>query len=130
MADISVAILGLGRLGTSFGLALERYNAAESSKNHFTITGYDSNSRNRNAAKKQGAIAQATGSVINAAEDKDLVIVAVPYAETRRTFRDIAGRITSRRSCARPCAAKSPVNVLGCGILQRRCASGWRNSRY
>jgi prephenate dehydrogenase len=90
MAEISVAILGLGRLGASFGLALDRYNNAEGSKNRFEMVGYDSVPATRDAAKKLGAVPNVTASLVRAVADKDLVIVAVPYAETRRTFRDIA----------------------------------------
>ncbi len=95
MADISVAILGLGRLGASFGLALDRYNNAEGSKNHFEVVGYDSIPANRNAAKKLGAVPSVTASLVGAVAEKDLVVVAVPYAETRRTFREMAETLRS-----------------------------------
>lgn len=93
MAEISVAILGLGRLGASFGLALARYNNAERAKNHFAVVGYDTLPHNRDAAKKLGAVPSATASLTGAVSEKDLVIVAVPYAETRRTFREMAAAL-------------------------------------
>jgi prephenate dehydrogenase len=93
MADISVAILGLGRLGASLGLALDRYNKADGAKNHFEVVGYDSISYIRNTAKNLGAVASVTSSLVGAVEEKDLVIVTVPYAETRRTLRDIAASL-------------------------------------
>jgi prephenate dehydrogenase len=93
MAEISVAILGLGRLGGSVGLALARYNAEPDAKNHFDITGFDSHPSIRTEAKKLGAIPTTIASLITAVEDKDVIVMALPYAETRRTFREMAARL-------------------------------------
>ncbi len=90
MADLSVAILGLGRLGTSAGLALKRYNAAPRASNHFTVTGHDMIGALERTAKDLGAIDQAAGSARAAVTDKDLVLLAVPYAEFKRTLQEIA----------------------------------------
>lgn len=90
MADISVGIIGLGRLGASVGLALKRYNDRSDANNHFSIVGADPISSVEKTAKAKGAIDKVVNSVLTAAENQDIVVIATPYAETRQTFRNIA----------------------------------------
>jgi len=89
MAEVSVAILGLGRLGTSIGLALKRYN--EQGKQHqFKISGYDGTSSTAKSAQKIGAIDNIAGRPEMAAKDKDIVVMALPYAEVEVAYDFIA----------------------------------------
>ena len=90
MADLAVAILGLGRLGTSAGLALKRYNDMPRASNHFTVTGHDMLGPLERTAKTLGAVDQTTASARAAVTGKDMVLLAVPYAEFKRTLQDIA----------------------------------------
>lgn len=93
MAELSVAILGLGRLGASVGLALKRYNEQPESTNHFTIVGNDRIGGLERTAKQLGALDDTAATARAAVQDKDLIVLAVPYAETRETLREIAGHL-------------------------------------
>ena len=93
MANLSIAIIGLGRLGASVGMALHAYNAREDATNHFTVTGVEPNTRLAKAAKDKNAVEKVTANVRAAVKDQDLVVLAQPYAEVENTFRDIAGAL-------------------------------------
>ena len=89
MAEVSVAILGLGRLGTSIGLALKRYN--DQGKQHqFKISGYDGTSSIAKNAQKIGAVDTTFGRPEMAAKDKDIVVIALPYADVESAYDFIA----------------------------------------
>jgi prephenate dehydrogenase len=91
MAELSVAILGLGRLGASVGLALKRYNDQPNVGNHFSIIGNDRIGSVERTAKKMGALDDVAATAREAVRDKDLVVLATPYAESHATLRDIVG---------------------------------------
>ncbi len=91
MADLSVAVIGLGRLGASVGMALSAYNTREDATNHFTVVGVEPNSRLAKTARDKGAVDKVVSGVHDAVRDRDLVVVAAPYAEIEDTYRDMAG---------------------------------------
>lgn len=93
MADLSIAIIGLGRLGASVGLALKRYQEQSKASNTFDVTGVDRLSAVERAAKQIGAVHRTEGSVAAAVQGKDLVVLAAPYAETQEIFQDVADGI-------------------------------------
>lgn len=90
MADISIAILGLGRVGASVGLALKRYNARPDAKHRFKITGFDNNPENVKAAQKLSATDDTVRQAFDAVRGRDIVVVAMPYAEVEATYKYIA----------------------------------------
>ncbi|NDJ62635.1 MAG: prephenate dehydrogenase [Chloroflexi bacterium] len=87
MTTISVAIIGLGRIGTSVGLALKRYNASKNSQQQFEITGFDTLNANLKNAKDTGAIDGSGRGVDATAEGKDIVVLALPYGEVEGALR-------------------------------------------
>lgn len=89
MADVAIGILGLNRIGTSIGLALKRYNA-QNREHQFTITGYDSTPDNVNKAKKLGALHETANKPEQVARGKDILIMAMPFADTEATYQYIA----------------------------------------
>jgi prephenate dehydrogenase len=88
MATIQVGILGLGRTGTSVGLALRRAQKANP-KQPFIIVGYDTDSRAMLAAQKMGAIDSSAGSISEATVNRQIIIMALPYADVREGYRQI-----------------------------------------
>lgn len=92
MADVSLSILGLGRLGTSVGLALKRYNAQNTGQT-FKITGYDSDVQRSKDAKRIGAVDAVKPRPAEAARDQDVVIMAMPYGEVYRAYDHISGAL-------------------------------------
>lgn len=85
MAEIQVAILGLGRLGASMGLALKRHTANGGAHN-FTITGYDAVAKNNKTAKDMGAVDQHKSRAAEAVRDKNIVFIAMPYGEVETVY--------------------------------------------
>ncbi len=94
MAEVSIAILGLGRVGTSVGLALKRHNM-QGKEHQFTITGYDGTSDNVKEAKTLGAIDESAGRPEIATQNKDIVLMALPYGEVRTAYEYIAPSLRS-----------------------------------
>lgn len=85
MGDVSVAILGLGRVGASIGLALKRYN--EQGKQHqFTISGYDNASSVAKTAQKMGAVDNASNRLDKVVADKDIIVMGLPYADVEAGY--------------------------------------------
>jgi len=87
---INVAILGLGRVGASVGLALARYSERKDARQKFEIVGFDPRSGVASAAEKRGAVQRTVRNVHDAVADKDIVFIALPYAEVETVFREIA----------------------------------------
>jgi prephenate dehydrogenase len=90
MAEISIAILGLGRIGTSIGMALKRYNKKNDATHRFTITGYTNNPEHIKTAQKQDAVHDIARNAGNAAAGRDIVLIAMPYAEIEGTYQYIS----------------------------------------
>lgn len=85
MADVTIAILGMKRLGTSVGLALKRYNRQEA-EHTFTVVGYDTNSDFVKAAQKFGALDKAENRPEQAVRGADIVVMAVPYGDVKTAY--------------------------------------------
>jgi prephenate dehydrogenase len=79
MATITVGILGLGRLGASFGLALKRYAKTTGAQHQFVINGYDELSSAGKEALKMEAIDHDVRSAITAVSKADVVILSARY---------------------------------------------------
>lgn len=90
MADVNVTILGLERLGTSFGLALKRYMAQDGAKHKFTITGFDERSYNEKTARKRGAIDNTARRPVGAVENAHIVLLTEPYFTTETRLQEIS----------------------------------------
>lgn len=95
MAELSVAILGLGRVGTSLGMALHRYNAQPEPSNHFTIDGYDASSNARKAAEALGAFDTLRGNIRQTVAEKPLVINTLPLSQSQVAFELMGEALTS-----------------------------------
>lgn len=86
-----VAIIGLGLIGGSWGLALRQWAKSEEGKStRLEIIGFDAKGRQRSTAEKQGVCDRTTDSPMDAVKGADIVIVATPPMAVRETFEDIA----------------------------------------
>jgi prephenate dehydrogenase len=83
--------LGLNRIGTSIGLALKQYNQRPNAKHQFKITGYSGRSEHVKTAQKLGAIDQVAGQPFDAVRGRDIVVIAMPYAEVEGVYQSITG---------------------------------------
>lgn len=79
MAAITLAIIGLQRMGTSFGLAVKRYMKTPNVEHQFTIIGSDESVDAVRAAHKSEAIDQEARTPAAAVAKADLVILATRY---------------------------------------------------
>lgn len=84
MADkLHVAIVGLGLVGQSIGLALRRY------PDKVTVVGHDPSPELSSKAKRAGAVERAEWNLINAIRDADRIVLALPLNEIRFTLESI-----------------------------------------
>lgn len=91
MPEVAVAILGLNRIGTSIGLALKQYNQRATAKHQFKITGYSGRSEHVKTAQKLGAIDQVASQPFDAVRGRDIVVMAMPYADIDAAYQAIGG---------------------------------------
>jgi prephenate dehydrogenase len=81
---VQIAILGLGQIGSSIGLALA------SAKGQVFRIGHDRDQDIARAALKAGTVDKITLSLPDAVENSDVVIVAVPVEDTRMVLETVA----------------------------------------
>ncbi|MCC6177171.1 MAG: prephenate dehydrogenase [Chloroflexi bacterium] len=79
-----VTIVGTGMLGASLGLALKRLTPAPH------VVGCDLSGDARREAMRVRAVDRATGNIVDAVREADLVVVATPVRATELVFREIA----------------------------------------
>ncbi len=84
-----VVIIGLGLIGGSIGLALNRWSSANNNALH--ITGFDDDMDKQSRAKRIGAVNDTQWSLTAAIEDADVVIVATPVGAMKDVFENIGG---------------------------------------
>ena len=86
MANVSVGILGLGRIGASMALALKRYSASKDAHHIFDVVVSDSRAGVREEAQKMGIAQRIERNLFDAAENRDIVVFALPYAEVKAAY--------------------------------------------
>ncbi len=106
MANVNVTILGMNRLGTSFGLAIRALNGKPDHKHTFVVAGCDKRAENVRKAAERGALDAQHLDFVTAVRDADLVISCVPYSETEAVLKLIGG------------ALKAGAVVLDCAPLK------------
>jgi prephenate dehydrogenase len=89
MTTINVSILGLGLIGTSVGLALKRNNARKDARQQFSIVGFDTDDSSAETARKKGAVDSLARNPADAAANKDIVVLSLPYGEVQGAYRAI-----------------------------------------
>jgi prephenate dehydrogenase len=90
MATVSVGILGLGRVGASVALALRRYNERKDAQHQFEITPADLRAGIREDAAKVGLGDKIERDVFRAAQNRDVVVLALPYADVQAAYKNIS----------------------------------------
>jgi len=82
-----VAILGLGLIGGSIGLALHKAKVAQQ------VVGYDLGKGVMNQARKVGAIDQPYSALADAVRGSELIILATPVGAMKALLQDIASAV-------------------------------------
>ncbi len=88
---IRIAIIGLGLIGTSLGMALRNADPKESPIGHVTITGFDRDPKVTREARGRLAIDREARTLAEAVHDAQIVVVATPV----RAIRDVFGELAS-----------------------------------
>lgn len=83
-----VAIIGLGLIGGSIGLALHKAKAAQQ------VVGYDLGKGVSNQARKVGAIDQPFATLADAVRGADLVVLATPVGAMRALLQELSTTVT------------------------------------
>jgi prephenate dehydrogenase len=103
MSKPRIAIVGLGLIGSSIGLALSR------EQRDFEIVGHDKSNTAASQAKKLGAVDKVEWNLINACEGAGLVILALPLGAIRETMQALAGELATGAVVLDTATVKAPV---------------------
>ncbi|MFC7365624.1 MULTISPECIES: prephenate dehydrogenase [Bhargavaea] len=83
MSELKAAIIGLGLIGGSLALAIQRHG-------NVTVTGFDADPVTLREAQTLGVIHHSAGSAAEAAEGCDYIFFATPVNETVRMLKEAA----------------------------------------
>jgi prephenate dehydrogenase len=86
---ISVTIIGLGRIGASIGLALQRYNQKGNTPHTFDVVGVEDRPGVLKEAEEKKVVGKTARNIYSAVQNRDIIVLALPYAEVRRTYQAI-----------------------------------------
>jgi prephenate dehydrogenase len=100
-----LAIIGLGLIGTSMGLALKRAEPVDTE-----IVGFDRDVDNAVVAHKMGAVPTISPSLREAVTDATMVIVATPIISIRGVFEEMAPHL--RQSAVVTDVASTKADVM------------------
>ncbi|MCC7354621.1 MAG: prephenate dehydrogenase [Anaerolineae bacterium] len=103
MAKPRITIVGLGLVGTSFGLALRRM------KGEFELVGHDRDPGAANLAKQRGALDRTEWNLPRACEGASLIILALPLGEMRKSLQAIAPDLAPGTVITDTANLKTPV---------------------
>lgn len=92
MAELTVAILGLDRLGASIALRLRTY-AQKGGQHHFELIGYDSREDYEKPARKLKVFNKVERRPQAAVASADLVIMNLPYEDLRAGYELVASAL-------------------------------------
>jgi prephenate dehydrogenase len=92
---IRVGLLGLGRLGASFGLAVREASRLKDARQQFHVLGYDTDAAQASAAQAMGAVDALAGRAAEAAAERDVLVMTLPYGEVQGAYAAIAPAVRS-----------------------------------
>ncbi|MCS6870709.1 MAG: prephenate dehydrogenase/arogenate dehydrogenase family protein [Anaerolineae bacterium] len=93
MANVNVTVLGMNRLGTSFGLAIRALNGKPDHRHTFKVTGCDRRAENVRKAAELGALDAQQLDFVAAVRNADIVLLCVPYSETEDVLKLVGGAL-------------------------------------
>ncbi len=93
MANVTVTVLGLGRIGASVALALRRYSERKDARHTFEVTCTDMRSGVREDATKVGLGDKIERDLFSSTARRDIVVLALPLAEVQDAYKSIASEL-------------------------------------
>jgi len=115
MSFSHVAIIGLGLLGGSIGLAVRQHLPA------VRTTGYDSDPQVRERARERGLVETICESAVEAVTGADLVILCVPVGAMEDAGREIADALTPGAVVSDVGSSKQTVSKALASALPGHC---------
>lgn len=103
MSEFTITVIGAGVIGTSMGLALKQ------SQKPPRLLVHDKELLNGQAAVKQKAFDKAEWNLVNACEQADMIILAIPLNGIRATLEAIAPYLKQGVTITDTASTKSPV---------------------
>ncbi len=117
---MKVAIIGLGLIGGSWGLALREWAKTEEGRAaQLEVVGFDAKGKQRSLAEKMGVCHRYTNTPMDAVEGAQVVIVATPVMAVRETFEDIAEHLAPGAIVTDVCSTKRQVMDWAKELLPR-----------
>ena len=104
-----VAVLGLGLIGTSIGLGLRRWAAAQSGAAPVQVIGYDADLNRQRQAHSMKAIDIEARDLPSAVRTADLVILAVPVGALSEMMQDCAPHLKAGATITDVASTKAAV---------------------
>ncbi len=92
MANLTVAILGLDRLGASIALRLQTY-VEKGGQHRFELIGYDSREDFEKPARKLKVFDKVERKAYTAVESADLIVMNLPYEDLRAGYELVAASL-------------------------------------
>lgn len=105
MPDLQVTIVGLGVIGGSIGLALQKTDL------NLQITGHDKEPLNARQAQKLGCVHKTDWNLISACDQADLVILALPLSGIEETLRAIGSEVKPGCVITDTATVKAPLDA-------------------
>ena len=112
---INITLLGLGRMGTSIGLALGR------KPGQFERTGFDWRKANAAHALKLSAIDRVEDNLADSVKRSQVIFMAVPMHRVRETLQGIAAEVRDETVILDTSPAKASVTAWVKEIIPTRC---------
>ena len=84
---VKIAIIGLGQIGASIGLALANH------KDQVTTLGYDADGEVNRKAKKMGVVQKTGHDLHSSVKEADMVILALPLDQIHETLQSMAKEV-------------------------------------
>ncbi|MCY4146226.1 MAG: prephenate dehydrogenase/arogenate dehydrogenase family protein [Chloroflexi bacterium] len=116
MAELTVAILGLDRLGLSIALRLRAYTE-KGGRHRFILIGHDSRDDFEKPARKQKVFAKFERKIHVAVETADVVIMNLPYEDLRAGYEWIGSSLRDGVVILDTAAVKQPSLAWAADLL-------------
>jgi prephenate dehydrogenase len=117
MTMIRIAIVGMGLIGTSLGMALRAGTNISDALGQVQVIGYDADKANTKEARGRLAIDVVADSLKQALEGTHLVVLAVPAQTMPALFREIAPLLAAGAVVTDVCSTKAQIAAWADEIL-------------
>lgn len=107
---MKIAIIGLGLIGGSMGLALRNWSKTEEGQAaNLELVGFDAKGKQRTLAERMNICHHYSATPMEVVEGADVVIIATPVMAVRETFEDIREHLKPGAIVTDTCSTKRQV---------------------